>query len=242
MDLSREIEDYRNLIFGNPPRVPARIIEHWSNRIVPANLYSLGEEGAYKYITKYGGKFSEKTLVHYAIQAETESQPEMARGFWKRAYEAKKKQVNLTMKPRSLRVFLSHTREDKPAVRQLSNRLKNDGFDPWLDEERLLPGQNWELEIEKALRESDVILLCFSEKSINKEGFVQREFKRAMKYQEEKPEGVIFTIPVRLDQSEIPYSYHELQWVDFPASYKQLVTALQSRKNQLSSSSLGEGL
>jgi hypothetical protein len=78
-----------------------------------------------------------------------------------------------------------------------------------------------------------VILLCFSEKSINKEGFVQREFKRAMKYQEEKPEGVIFTIPVRFDKSEIPFSYRELQWVDFPSNYKQLVRALESRKNQL---------
>ena len=84
---------------------------------------------------------------------------------------------------KKLIVFLSHASEDKPAVRLLAKRLKDDGFDPWLDEERLLPGQNWELEIEQALRKSQVILLCFSEKSVGKEGFVQREFKRAMKYQ-----------------------------------------------------------
>jgi hypothetical protein len=234
MYLPREVEDYRNQILANPPKIPAEIVDNWWNRIVPANLYSLGEKGADIYITKYGGKFSEKTLIHYALQAGREMQPDMARGFWKRAYEAKEKKAHLTMKPKPLRVFLSHAREDKPVVRQLSNRLKDDGFDPWLDEERLLPGQNWEWEIEKALRESDVILLCFSEKSINKEGFVQREFRRALKYQEEKPEGVIFTIPVRFDGSEIPFSYRELQWVDFPASYKQLVIALQSRKDQLS--------
>ena len=78
---------------------------------------------------------------------------------------------------KKLRIFLSHASEDKPAVRRLSKRLKDDDFDPWLDEERLLPGQNWELEIEIALRSSDAILLCFSEKSVGKEGFVQREFK-----------------------------------------------------------------
>jgi hypothetical protein len=233
MYLPREIEDYRNEILANPPKVPAKIFDNWWNHIVTGNLYSLGEKGAYVYITRSRGKFSEKTLVHYALQAEIENQPDMARGFWKRAYEAKKKKDNSTMISKSLKVFLSHAREDKPAVRQLSRRLKDAGFDPWLAEERLLPGQNWELEIEKALRASDVILLCFSEKSVNKEGFVQREFKRAMKYQEEKPEGVIFTIPVRFDQSEIPFSYRELQWVDFPSNYEQLVAALEYRKNQV---------
>lgn len=233
MYLPQEVEDYRNEILANPPKVPAKIFDNWWNNIVEDNLYSLGEKGAYIYITRCGGKLGEKTLVHYALQAEIEKQPDMACGFWKRAYDAKKKKETSTMKPESLRVFLSHAREDNPTVRQLSNRLKNDGFEPWLDEERILPGQNWEIEIEKALRTSDVILLCFSEKSINKEGFVQREFKRAMRYQEEKPEGVIFTIPVRLDQSEIPFSYGELQWVDFPANYNQLVKALESRKNQL---------
>lgn len=233
MYLTREVEDYRNEILANPPKVPAKIFDNWWNHIVTGNLYSLGERGAYVYITRSGGKFGEKTLVHYALQAEIENQPDMARGFWKRAYEAKKKKDNLSMKPKSLKVFLSHASEDEPAVLQLASRLKDDGFDPWIYEEQLLPGQNWELEIENALRKSDVILLCFSEKSINKEGFVQREFKRAMKYQEEKPEGVIFTIPVRFDKSKIPFSYRGLQWVDFPSNYKQLVTALKSRENQL---------
>ncbi|HVM72639.1 MAG TPA: toll/interleukin-1 receptor domain-containing protein [Anaerolineales bacterium] len=61
-----------------------------------------------------------------------------------------------------LLVFLSHASEDKPKVRKLCQRLKADGFDPWLDEQRLLPGQDWKLEIEKAMRNSGAILLCFS--------------------------------------------------------------------------------
>ena len=60
---------------------------------------------------------------------------------------------------KKLLVFLSYASEDKPKVRLLSNRLRQDGFDPWLDEERLLPGQDWNLEIEKVLQASDVILL-----------------------------------------------------------------------------------
>jgi hypothetical protein len=128
-----------------------------------------------------------------------------------------------------LLVFLSHAKEDKPAVRRLNKRLKADGFDPWLDEERLLPGQDWSLEIEKVMRASGAILLCFSERSIAKEGYIQREYKRAMQYQEEKPEGTIFVIPVRLDGCELPFSMRHIQYVDFPEAYDRLVQSLNQR-------------
>ena len=56
---------------------------------------------------------------------------------------------------RKLRVFLCHSSDDKPAVRELYPRLKVEGWiDPWLDEEKLYPGQDWELEIEKAVEAS----------------------------------------------------------------------------------------
>ena len=130
---------------------------------------------------------------------------------------------------KKLLAFLSHASEDKARVRNLCKRLREDGFDPWLDEERLLPGQDWNLEIEKALRAIGAILLCFSTLSVAKEGYIQREYKRAMKIQEEKPEGAIFVIPVRLDDCELPFFIHELQWVDYPANYDRLFLALQSR-------------
>lgn len=126
-------------------------------------------------------------------------------------------------------IFLSHASEDKPIVQRLCKQLRQDGFDPWLDEERLLPGQAWNLEIEKALRDSNAILLCFSAHSVQKEGYIQREYKQAMKYQEEKPEGSIFVIPVRLDNCEMPLFIKELQWVDYPEQYDRLVIALKQR-------------
>src|SRR5262249_47185555 len=53
---------------------------------------------------------------------------------------------------RSLRVFLCHSSGDKPAVRTLCQRLQADGVEPWLDEENLLPGQDWQQEIPQAVR------------------------------------------------------------------------------------------
>lgn len=48
---------------------------------------------------------------------------------------------------RKLRVFLCHSSGDKPAVRYLYYRLCEENIEPWLDEENLLPGQDWIEEI-----------------------------------------------------------------------------------------------
>jgi hypothetical protein len=60
-------------------------------------------------------------------------------------------------------------------VRDLYKHLRADGVDAWLDAENLIAGQNWQVEIPKAIRESDVVIVCLSEKSINKERYVQKE-------------------------------------------------------------------
>ena len=57
------------------------------------------------------------------------------------------------------RIFFCHTNEDKPQVREVYQRLKAEGFQPWLDEKDLLPGQLWNQEIRRALRNSDFILI-----------------------------------------------------------------------------------
>ena len=135
---------------------------------------------------------------------------------------------------KKLLVFISHASEDNSAAKRLTKRLKDDGFAPWLDLERLLPGQDWNLEIEKAMRESEVILLCFSKESVAKESYIQKEYKRAMRIQEEKPEGTIFVIPVRLDECELPFYMREIQWVNYPEDYDRLVAALNLRAGRKS--------
>ncbi len=63
---------------------------------------------------------------------------------------------------RLLRVFLCHASQDKPAVRRIHARLKRDGFLPWLDEKQILAGQDWDLEIRRAVRDSDVLPTVWS--------------------------------------------------------------------------------
>ncbi|NEQ52013.1 MAG: SUMF1/EgtB/PvdO family nonheme iron enzyme [Leptolyngbya sp. SIO3F4] len=103
-----------------------------------------------------------------------------------------------------IRIFLAHANEDKEAVSDLYYRLKEQGFQPWMDKEDLVPGQNWRSEIPEAIKNSQIFLACLSEVSIAKEGYVQREFKLALsKYVEMSP-GSAYLIPVCLDECEIP--------------------------------------
>lgn len=80
---------------------------------------------------------------------------------------------------RKLRVFPCHTSQDKPIVREIYMRLlKYYHVEPWLNEKKILPGQDWELEIRKAIRESDLVITCLSNNAITKEGFIQKEIRQ----------------------------------------------------------------
>ena len=115
---------------------------------------------------------------------------------------------------RPLKVFLCHASGDKPSVRDLFKRLTLEGVNAWLDQEKLLPGQDWRMEIPRAVREADVVVICLSNKSITKEGYVQKEIKFALDIAEEKPDGTIFLIPARLEDCTVPERLNRWQWVD----------------------------
>jgi hypothetical protein len=136
---------------------------------------------------------------------------------------------------RTLRIFLCHASNDKPPVRDLYRRLKADGFAPWLDEEDLLPGQTWRNEISRAVRISDVVLVCLSQQSVNKTGYVQKEIKFALDVADEQPEGAIFLIPLRLEQCEVPDRLSHLQWVNLyeEGGYAHLLRSLRQRAEGL---------
>ena len=59
-------------------------------------------------------------------------------------------------------------------------------IDPWLDEKKLLGGQDWDLEIRRALRRSDAVVICLSQRSISKVGYVNKEIKRALDIADEQ--------------------------------------------------------
>lgn len=141
---------------------------------------------------------------------------------------------------RPLRVFLVHSSYDKPLVRELYQKLRAESWiQPWLDEEELYPGQDWNIEIEKAVEASDVILVCLSNNSVTKEGYVQRDIRIALDYADYKPEGTLYIIPVRLEESDPPRRLRAWQYADyFPESqreraFQRLLVSLKRRADSL---------
>ena len=128
---------------------------------------------------------------------------------------------------RPLKVFLCHADVDSKAVRALYDRLVQDGVDAWLDKENILPGQAWDYEIRKAVREADAVLVCLS-KQFNQAGYRQKEVRLALDAAMEKPDGDIFIIPARLEECETLESLRAWNWVNLfeTDGYDKLMRAL----------------
>ncbi len=139
---------------------------------------------------------------------------------------------------RPLKVFLSYASQDKPVVRELSRLLAGEGWiDPWIDEKKLLPGQDWRLKIEEAVETSDIVIICLSNNSVSKEGFIQKELRYAKEIALEKPDETIFLIPLRLDDCETPRGLRFYQWGDYfgekkDETYTVLLQSLELRYQQ----------
>ncbi len=144
----------------------------------------------------------------------------------------------MTVPKLPLKVFLSYASQDKLLVRELSRRLMEENWiNTWQDEKNLLPGQDWRLNILDAVDTSDIVIICLSNSSVNKEGYVQKELRYAQEIALEKPEGTTFLIPLRLEECEVPRGLRFYQWVDYfddrkDDSYKALVASLKLRYEQ----------
>ncbi len=135
---------------------------------------------------------------------------------------------------RPLKVFLCHAHADRDSVRALYNRLIKDGVDAWLDKEKLLAGADWEYEIRKAVRESDVVVVCHSTQ-FNQKGFRQKEVKIALEEADLLPKGEIFIIPARLEVCDVLDDLKRFHWVDLfeTDGYEGLMRALRTRADKI---------
>lgn len=143
---------------------------------------------------------------------------------------------------RPLKIFISYASGDRAKAQKLHAFLVSRGADPWLDTENLLPGQDWKMEISRALDETDLILLCLSKTSVTREGYVQKEMRLALDRALEIPPGEIFLIPARFEEVELPYSLRDFQWVDLytDSGMKKLLKSLSLRADKVGAAPLVE--
>ena len=94
-----------------------------------------------------------------------------------------------------INLFLSYSHANTRRAKELRDRLAAGGAQCWLDSGSLRAGQDFPLEITRAIRASDALVLLLSKES-NASDFVHREV--ALAHHFGKP-----VLPVRLDQAEV---------------------------------------
>jgi nucleoside 2-deoxyribosyltransferase len=57
-----------------------------------------------------------------------------------------------------MKVFVSHRHRDSAWAKSLVKQLQARGFEVWLDESELRPGDDWAEQIRQAVRESDTVV------------------------------------------------------------------------------------
>jgi hypothetical protein len=130
-------------------------------------------------------------------------------------------------------IFVAYVQEDAEAAVRLYETLLAQGFDPWLDRKKLLPGQNWPRAIEQAIQVSDFFVACLSRKAVRKRGQFQAELRYALDCARRLPLDQAYFIPVRLEECPVPVRItREIQYVDlFPdwdRGIRRLIAALRT--------------
>ena len=135
-------------------------------------------------------------------------------------------------------VFLSHSNDDKPEVRKLSDDLRNNGFSVWLDEINIIPGRRFLDEIEEGLSKSEFICVWLTPSSA-KSRWVEAELKEVLA--QEISSGKSSIVPLYAKPCKIPYWLKSRNYIDFTEDYSaglsKLVKTLRHTKNEPRNSS-----
>ena len=132
-------------------------------------------------------------------------------------------------------VFLSYSSADRGLVVPYFEHLKSAGFNVWMDT-AIKGGQNWDFEIQQALKSASLIVCFFSKNSLGKRGYVQREIKLALDFASEKLESDIFLIPVILDDDVgIPDQISHIQAIRgaFTDNLRSLISSIHHQYKTL---------
>jgi hypothetical protein len=95
-----------------------------------------------------------------------------------------------------MRIFISYSRHNSDFARGLEMRLNDNGYNVWLDTDKLRTGQLWREEIVQAIAACDYFLILLSSRSIVSENVV-----RELSLAETSAKPIL---PVMLEQVEIP--------------------------------------
>jgi hypothetical protein len=102
--------------------------------------------------------------------------------------------------------FVSYSRDDSARVDVLVAALQAAGVRVWRDTADLWPGEDWRAQIRAAItRKAFVFIACFSAASLARAtSYQNEELALAIDEMRLRPAGLVWLIPVRLTQCQIP--------------------------------------
>ena len=106
------------------------------------------------------------------------------------------------------RIFISYSRTDADAARDISRTLSQAGLEPWLDTVEIGPGDSFLERMNEGLREASYVLLLLSNASLTSR-WVTREWMSAM------ASGRTVIVPILLENVEPPPLLRDILYIDF---------------------------
>jgi hypothetical protein len=128
------------------------------------------------------------------------------------------------------RVFLVYSHADREVVTSLHDNLRVAGFYPWLDTEKILPGQMWQKVVRDAISETDAVILCLSLNAMtSKPSSFQSELDIVTNLARSRGKSGPVIIPLRLDPVPLPVGIGSVQFLDLflPDGFERLVQVLK---------------
>lgn len=126
------------------------------------------------------------------------------------------------------KIFISHTKKDKPFVRQLVSMLKKDGIDTWFDEVEIKIGESIHQKVNEGLKQSDFFAVVLSKSSIQSK-WVQEELSSASSMEKYNSSG-IYVLPIQIEECDIPPLLLDRRYANFKddpdSAYQELVDAI----------------
>ncbi|HND54465.1 MAG TPA: toll/interleukin-1 receptor domain-containing protein, partial [Pirellulaceae bacterium] len=137
------------------------------------------------------------------------------------------------MSDKHYQVFLSHSNRDKPFVRQVAERLQREGISFFFDEADLVPGEPWQVALERALGASDSCAVFIGDEGLGP--YHTLEMRVALSEQVEADRGfrlipVLLPGKTRPADRELPAFLKQLTWVEFTADVEKDETAWRRLK------------
>lgn len=127
-------------------------------------------------------------------------------------------------------IFISYKTEQRSLAFAVRDKLREWGYETWLDVDRLQPGTYWANDIDAALKSCRACIGIMTPFSI-KSRYVTNEWDMAIM------KGKLF-LPLMFEQTEPHYKYIDIQYIDFThdpkdGSFSKLRTRLEAHKPSL---------